>query len=66
MGHSAAVVTDLSTNSIIYLAVMLGVIVILTAVFVPTLLWKKCAACGARNPLDAAECKQCKKPFPAE
>jgi hypothetical protein len=56
----------LSENAVIYLVVMLGVIAALTVLFVPAMLWKKCASCGARNMLDATECKRCKKPFPAD
>lgn len=56
----------LSTNAIIYLAVMVGIIAVMTAVLVPALLWKKCPSCGTRNMLDARECKRCKQPFPAD
>lgn len=45
---------------------MVGVIAILTAFFVPTLFWKRCSECGARNALDAAECKTCEHPFAEE
>ena len=47
----------------LYLALMLGVIVVLTALIVPPLLWKKCNGCGARNALDAEVCKVCDKAF---
>jgi hypothetical protein len=59
-------VTGISTTSVIYLAVMLGVIVVLTAVLVPALFLKRCSACGARNALDAKECRRCKQAFPDE
>jgi hypothetical protein len=45
---------------------MVGVIVLVTAISVPSLFWKKCSACGARNALDARACKQCHAPFPDE
>ena len=58
--------TGLSNSAVIYLAVMLSVIVALTGLLVPALFLKRCARCGKRNMLDATECKQCKKPFPAD
>jgi hypothetical protein len=45
---------------------MLSVIVGLTAVLVPVLFLKRCGSCGARNVLDATECRRCKKRFPGE
>lgn len=62
--HTAAAVVDLSTSAVIYLCVMLGVILVLTALLVPALLLKRCRACGARNAPDATECRRCKAPFP--
>ena len=59
-------VEGLSNSGLIYLTVMVGIIVVLTAFLVPALLWKKCGGCGARNILDATECKRCKKPFPMD
>jgi hypothetical protein len=59
-------VAGLNESGLIYLAVMVGIIVAITAFLVPALLWKKCGECGTRNMLDATECKRCKKPFPAD
>lgn len=56
----------LSNSSVIYLAVMLGVILVLSAVLVPALLLKRCEGCGARNVLDAKECRRCKRAFPVD
>jgi len=50
----------------IYLAVMLCVIAVVTALSVPSLFFKKCPRCGARNGLDAATCKRCDAAFPEE
>ncbi len=58
--------TGLNQSGAIYLAVMLGVIVVITAMVVPPMLFKKCAGCGKRSLLDATECKHCKQPFPAD
>ena len=49
-----------------YLAVMLGVIGVVTALVVPALLTKRCEGCGARNLLDAAACRKCDAPFPED
>lgn len=56
----------LSNSSVVYLSVMLGVILVLTAVLVPALFLKRCKACGARNALDAKECRTCKRTFPED
>ena len=58
--------TGLSDSAVIYLAVMLGVIVVITAMVIPAMLLKKCSGCGRRNLLDATECKHCKQPFPVD
>jgi len=50
----------------IYIAVMLGVIGLMTALAIPSLFWKKCRACGAKNGLDAEVCKRCNAPFPRD
>ena len=47
----------------LYLIVMLGVILVATAVAVPSLFRKKCPKCGARNGLDAPACARCGAPF---
>ena len=56
----------LSNIAVIYLAVMLSVILVLTALLVPALFLKRCKVCGARNALDATECRRCKRPFPED
>ena len=43
----------------LYLAIMLGVVAILTVIAVPALIRRKCPKCGARNGIDAKVCKQC-------
>lgn len=50
----------------VYLAVMLGVILVIALVCVPSLLRKKCRDCGARNRLEAKQCSQCGALFPDE
>lgn len=50
----------------LYLTLMVGVIGVLTAFLVPALFWKRCTTCGARNSLDAGECKKCNKTFPED
>ena len=47
----------------LYLAIMVGVIVLVAVVCVPPLLRRKCPECGARNSLDAVECRTCRAPF---
>jgi len=51
-------------SSTTYLAIMLGIIAVLTAVSVPSLLRKRCPKCGVKNALEAQRCKQCGFPFP--
>lgn len=62
--YSAPAVIGLSNSAVIYLSVMLSVILVLTALLVPALFLKRCGKCGARNALDATECRRCKRPFP--
>jgi|GEM_PF-580929 len=50
----------------LYLAVMLGIIAVVTGVSVPSLFRKKCPTCGARNGLDARMCKKCGAAFSEE
>ena len=50
----------------LYLTLMIGVIGVLTAFLVPALFWKRCTTCGARNSLDASECKKCNNAFPKD
>ena len=56
----------LRVSSGLYLALMVGVIGMLTAFFVRTLFWKRCMTCGMRNSLDARECKKCNHAFPED
>lgn len=56
----------LRVSSGLYLALMVGVIGILTAFFVRALFWKRCTTCGVRNSLDARECKKCNNTFPED
>ena len=49
-----------------YLAIMLGVIGVVTALVMPALLTKQCGHCGARSLLDAATCRKCDAPFPED
>ncbi len=44
----------------LYMVVMLGIIAVVGAVSVPSLLRQKCPKCGQRNLLDAKECTACK------
>ena len=53
-------------SSGMYLAIMLGVIVLATVISLPSLLRKKCPKCGCRNWLEAAECRECGVPFPED
>jgi len=50
----------------LYLAVMLGIIVVVFAASVPSLFRKKCRQCGAKNGLEARACKQCGAAFPED
>jgi hypothetical protein len=47
----------------VYLALMLGVIIVCCVFSVPALFLKKCPHCGVRNGLDAKACKACRTPF---
>lgn len=47
----------------VYVAVMLGVILLITIAVTPSLFRKKCSECGARNSLDAKTCAKCGAPF---
>jgi hypothetical protein len=49
-----------------YLAIMVGVIVVVALVTVPSLLRKRCVSCGTRNSLDARMCVKCGVAFPEE
>ncbi len=51
---------------ITYVAVMLGAIVLIAVMVIPSLLHKKCQKCGTRNSLDAKLCSSCGEPFPTE
>lgn len=47
----------------LYVALMAGVIVLMTAITIPFVFFKKCPSCGVRNGLDATECRKCKAAF---
>jgi ribosomal protein L40E len=49
-----------------YLAVMLGIIALVTAASIASLFFKKCPKCGVRNGLEARSCKKCGAAFPEE
>ena len=46
-------------SSNLYLAIMLGVILTITAVSIPSLFRKKCPNCGSKNWIEAKVCKKC-------
>ena len=48
----------------LYLAVMVGIIALVSAISVPSLFSKRCPQCGKRNALDAHACKACGHSFP--
>jgi len=50
----------------IYLIIMLSVILGITAIAVPTLMWKRCPKCGRRNALEKTVCRGCGATFPDE
>ena len=52
------------TQTTLYLAIMVGIIVLVVAVAAPALFYKKCSRCGRRNGLDAPVCKYCGSAFP--
>jgi hypothetical protein len=56
----------ISVSTAVYVALMLGIIIVCCMLTIPVLLLKKCPSCGARNGLDAKTCKRCKTPFPEE
>jgi hypothetical protein len=49
-----------------YVGIMLGVILVIALVVIPSLFRKKCQKCGARNALDAKVCVACRQAFPDE
>ncbi|NIA12705.1 MAG: hypothetical protein GWP08_01400 [Nitrospiraceae bacterium] len=49
-----------------YIVAMLGAIVAATLLMAPSLFRKTCPACGAKNGLDAGNCRKCGKAFPAD
>ncbi|HNR31090.1 MAG TPA: hypothetical protein PKI11_09390 [Candidatus Hydrogenedentes bacterium] len=48
----------------VYLIIMLSVILGITAIAVPSLMWKRCPRCGRRNALEEATCRGCGAAFP--
>ena len=49
-----------------YLVVMLGIIVLVCAASVPSLFFKRCPNCSARNGIEARTCRKCGAAFPEE
>lgn len=50
-------------SSGLYIALMVGVIILMTVITVPFVFFKKCPSCSVRNGLDATECKKCNTAF---
>lgn len=50
----------------LYLAVMVGVITLVTLVSVPSLFTRRCPKCGARNRIEARHCRACGLALPME
>ena len=50
-------------TSTLYLIVMLGIIILVTLLSVPSLFRKACPDCGTKNWLEAKTCKKCGKTF---
>ena len=50
----------------VFFYVMVGVILVVFAMAVPSLLTKKCPKCGTRVWLEARECKKCGILFPED
>jgi len=50
-------------DSGLYIALMVGAILLITIITIPFVLFKKCPSCGVRNGLDATQCKNCKAAF---
>jgi len=47
-----------------YLTLMLGALVILIVVLVPTMFFERCGGCGTRNGLDVLRCRKCGEEMP--
>jgi uncharacterized OB-fold protein len=54
------------TTELVYLIVMVAIVVVVSAVTMPSLFFKRCGKCGVRNFVDTTACKKCGEPFPAE
>jgi hypothetical protein len=50
----------------VYLAVMLGIIILIAVWVVPSVIRKRCPKCGTRNSLDAVACVTCDARFPVD
>lgn len=50
----------------LYLAVMVGVIALVTLISVPSLFTRRCPKCGARNRIEARLCRACGFELPAD
>jgi len=45
---------------------MVGIILTVALISVPSLFAKRCPTCGQKNPLEARTCRVCGEIFPAE
>ncbi len=50
----------------LYLVVMVGVMLVVVLISVPSLFTKRCPQCGHKNPLEASRCRSCERDFPPE
>lgn len=50
----------------LYLVVMVGIILTVVLISVPSLFTRRCPKCGHKNPLEAQTCRACGEAFPAE
>ena len=64
--HDARQRSCREVTKMLYLALMLGIIGLITALSVPSLFRKKCPKCETRNGIEARTCKECGAPFPEE
>lgn len=53
-------------SSTLYLAIMLGIVIVVFVISVPVMMTKKCPECGRRNGLDAATCRHCQASLPEQ
>lgn len=62
-GDRAKGLDHLTWPHLLYLAVMVSIIVAVTAVGANTLLLARCPSCGAKNLVDSARCRRCSAPL---